>query len=84
MVVAGLASMPPGELMDELLSIERNLGRRRSVRNAPRVIDLDLIFYGGRRMRSSRLTLPHPRYHEREFVTAPLRELGLSAFRSRR
>lgn len=77
-VAAGYTTLGPEELMRELLAIERRLGRlRRGARNEPRVIDLDLIFYGGERMRTKSLTLPHPRYREREFVTAPLRELGL-------
>jgi 2-amino-4-hydroxy-6-hydroxymethyldihydropteridine diphosphokinase len=48
---------------------------RRGTRNEPRTIDLDLIAYGATRMRTARLTLPHPRAHEREFVMAPLREV---------
>jgi 2-amino-4-hydroxy-6-hydroxymethyldihydropteridine diphosphokinase len=61
-----------------LLKIESRLGRvRRGIRNDPRVIDLDLIFHGGHRVRTEKLTLPHPRYREREFVMAPMRELRL-------
>jgi 2-amino-4-hydroxy-6-hydroxymethyldihydropteridine diphosphokinase len=64
--------------MESLLEIERRLGRvRRGVRHEPRTIDLDLIFHGGRRMRTRRLTLPHARYREREFVLTPMRELQL-------
>src|SRR5437016_1782223 len=74
-VVAGYTSIPPEGLLDRLLSIEQELGRRRpSVRNAPRVIDLDLILHSAHRMRTRMLTLPHPRYQEREFVRAPMRE----------
>ena len=80
MVVAGLASQPPEELMKQLLATESRLGRVRRGRNAPRVIDLDLIFYGGTRMRTPALTLPHPRFHLREFVLAPLREIGIRWF----
>ena len=76
MVIAGYTSLPPLELMRELLAIESRLGRRRrGVRNEPRVIDLDLILYGATRMRSRELTLPHPRYREREFVLVPMREI---------
>ncbi|HEU4521119.1 MAG TPA: 2-amino-4-hydroxy-6-hydroxymethyldihydropteridine diphosphokinase [Thermoanaerobaculia bacterium] len=77
MAAAGLTSLTPVALLDELLRIETELGRVRTTRNAPRVIDLDLIFYGALRMRSARLTIPHPRYHEREFVLQPLSDLGL-------
>ncbi|MBV9495737.1 MAG: 2-amino-4-hydroxy-6-hydroxymethyldihydropteridine diphosphokinase [Acidobacteria bacterium] len=84
MVVAGFTRLEPLALLDELQRIEASLGRRRGIRNAPRTIDLDLIAYSSRAMRTKRLTLPHPRYQEREFVMEPLRELELSAFRSRR
>ncbi len=77
MVVAGLTDVPPRDLMRELLSIEARLGRVRRGRNAPRLIDLDLILYGAHVMRTRDLVLPHPRYRQREFVLAPLRELGL-------
>ena len=77
MVVAGVTSLQPIELLLALIIIERRLGRVRSTRNAPRVIDLDLIFYGARRIRTPDLIVPHPRYHQREFVLAPLRELQL-------
>jgi 2-amino-4-hydroxy-6-hydroxymethyldihydropteridine diphosphokinase len=75
-VLLGYTSLAPLALLDALLSIEQRLGRvRRGVKNSPRVIDLDLIAHGAVRMRTKRLTLPHPRAHEREFVLAPLREI---------
>lgn len=77
MVAAGLTALPPFELLRGLLAAEAELGRVRSIRNAPRTIDLDLIFYGARRIRSRELTIPHPRYHGREFVLRPLRDLQL-------
>ena len=76
-VAAGYTDLAPHELLTALHAIEALLGRRRSTRNAPRVIDLDLILYSARLMRSSALSLPHPRYLSREFVRGPLRELGL-------
>ena len=76
MVVLGYTSLPPLELLDALQAIEASLGRVRRVRNAPRTIDLDLILYGAWRMRSARLTLPHPRWRERAFVVEPLREIS--------
>lgn len=77
MVVVGLTQLTAPGLMRELLAIESRLGRIRTTRNAPRIIDLDLIFYGAVLERSALLTLPHPRYRKREFVLAPLRELHL-------
>lgn len=75
-VVVGYTSLAPMELLEAMQAIEAKLGRRRArVRNAPRTIDLDLIFHGAHRARTPRLTLPHPRYRQREFVMRPLREV---------
>ena len=80
MVVVGHTRLSPEQLLDELQQIETRLGRRRSVRNAPRVIDLDLILHSANLRRSRTLTLPHPRYLQRDFVMRPLRELHLPWF----
>jgi 2-amino-4-hydroxy-6-hydroxymethyldihydropteridine diphosphokinase len=77
MVVVGHTNLTPEALLDALLAIETRLGRRRTTRNAPRVIDLDLILHSAHRRRSARLTLPHPRYRERDFVMRPLREIWM-------
>lgn len=75
-VLVGHTTLAPLQLLHELLAIERELGRRRPApRNAPRPIDLDLILYDAVRMRTSELTLPHPRAAERDFVMRPLREI---------
>jgi len=76
-VVAGYTDLSPAALLEALHAIESRLGRRRSTRNAPRVIDLDLILHSAHRIRTRSLTVPHPRYREREFVLAPMRELNL-------
>ena len=76
-VVAGYTDLSPRALLDALHTIELRLGRRRSTRNAPRVIDLDLILHSAHRVRTRSLTVPHPRYLEREFVLGPMRELNL-------
>lgn len=76
-VVIGYTELSPIALMEELLAIEVRLGRqRRGGRNEPRVIDLDLIAYGALRMRTSRLTLPHPRAHRRTFVMTPFASIA--------
>lgn len=77
MVIAGHTTLSPEELLDALQAIEKRLGRRRGLRNAARTIDLDLILYGAHRIRTGKLTVPHPRYRQRSFVMEPLRELGL-------
>jgi 2-amino-4-hydroxy-6-hydroxymethyldihydropteridine diphosphokinase len=65
------------ELLDELLRVERDLGRtREGPRFGPRTIDLDLLVYGGQRLDEPGLTVPHPRLHERRFALEPLAELA--------
>lgn len=66
----------PEDLMRALLAIESSLGRVRTLRNGPRVIDLDLLMYGQAVMDTPVLTLPHPRITERAFVLVPLLELA--------
>ena len=77
MIIAGYTTRSPEQLLGELMRIEQRLGRVRGVRNAPRTIDLDLILHGANLRNTRDLTLPHPRYREREFVMNPLRELRL-------
>ncbi len=66
----------PAALLNTLLDVERALGRRRTLPNAPRLIDLDLLLYGARILASPTLILPHPRLHQRGFVLAPLAEIA--------
>jgi 2-amino-4-hydroxy-6-hydroxymethyldihydropteridine diphosphokinase len=66
--------LPPRELLDALLTIERSRGRDRAreQRWGPRTLDLDLLLYGDRIVDEPGLTIPHPRLHERRFVLLPL------------
>ncbi len=74
-VVKIKTAIPPVTLLTEFKKIEKRIGRTPSVRWGPRVIDLDMLFYGGRRIRTKTLTVPHPRILERDFVITPLREV---------
>ncbi len=66
----------PLELLAETQSIENALGREPNpVRNAPRVIDIDILLFGDVSMKHPQLELPHPRIAERPFVLQPLREI---------
>jgi 2-amino-4-hydroxy-6-hydroxymethyldihydropteridine diphosphokinase len=65
-------ALPADVLLDVLLAVEAEHGRVREVRWGPRTLDLDLIAYGDEVRDDARLTLPHPRAHEREFVLRPL------------
>jgi 2-amino-4-hydroxy-6-hydroxymethyldihydropteridine diphosphokinase len=71
--------LAPRALLGQLQAIERRQGRTRTrctPRNAARTLDLDLLLYGGRRMHTRTLTLPHPRMHERAFVLRPLLDVA--------
>lgn len=65
-----------GELLALMQEIETQFGRVRSVRNAARAVDLDLLDYRGARLDTAALTLPHPRLHQRRFVLEPLSEIA--------
>ncbi|MCX7894076.1 MAG: 2-amino-4-hydroxy-6-hydroxymethyldihydropteridine diphosphokinase [Burkholderiales bacterium] len=72
-IETGLA---PRALLAALQKIEADAGRERAYRNAPRLLDLDLLLYDGSAVREPGLELPHPRMHERAFVLAPLVEIA--------
>lgn len=73
MVCSGLS---PLALLEGLLAVEAAFGRVRGVPNAPRTLDLDLLAYESRVCDTPRLTLPHPRLHDRRFVLEPLCEIA--------
>jgi 2-amino-4-hydroxy-6-hydroxymethyldihydropteridine diphosphokinase len=75
-VVVVQTGRTPLDLLHDLQAIEQAAGRERPYRNAPRTLDLDLLFYGDLVLNSSELTLPHPRWRERAFVLLPLAELA--------
>ena len=68
--------LPPLALLDALQNLEKTAGRERPYLNAPRTLDLDMIFYGDVALDSPRLTLPHPRWQMRAFVLVPLAEIS--------
>ena len=67
--------LQPLELLDALQNLENIAGRERPFANAPRTLDLDIIFYGDVAQDTPRLTVPHPRWQERAFVLKPLAEI---------
>lgn len=75
-VVALETRLTPQGLLEQLFNIEFLFGRQRSVPNAPRTLDLDLLLYGATVLETPTLTVPHPRMHERAFVLAPLAEIA--------
>ena len=67
--------LSPEVLLKTILHIEEQLGRYRSYRNAPRTIDIDILFYGNEIVQLPHLQIPHPRLQDRLFVLIPLQEL---------
>ena len=77
--VAVDAFLEPQQLMERLLGIEEEMGRIRSEKYGPRNIDIDILFYGNKVMKTSLLQLPHPEVQNRRFALTPLAEIA-SAF----
>jgi len=75
-------SLAPRALLDALLAIEQRHGRKRTIVNGPRTLDLDIILYDERRIDEPGLTVPHPRAREREFVLKPLLEVWPDAMKA--
>ena len=69
-------TLAPQALLQALQAIELAAGRQRPYRNAPRTLDLDILWWGEQRIHTPTLTVPHPRLYERAFVLQPLAELA--------
>ena len=70
-----LTNLNPHQLLKICKEIEINLGRKKSLKNAPRKCDIDILDYNNKKM-SGKVTLPHPRMHKRNFVLFPLFEIN--------
>ncbi len=75
-VLEAQTELAPLDLLAHLKSVESNLGRQPTFRNGPRLIDLDILFYGDQVVDLPGLAIPHPRLAERAFVLVPLAELA--------
>ena len=64
------------QTMQTILSIEKSMGRIRTKKNAPRIIDIDILFFNKEIINLKKLTLPHPQLQNRNFVLTPLNELA--------
>jgi 2-amino-4-hydroxy-6-hydroxymethyldihydropteridine diphosphokinase len=71
-----MTELSPHEVLKTLLRIESEFGRERSVRNAPRTLDLDLIAYAQELVAQDDLSVPHPRLQDRAFVLLPLSQIA--------
>lgn len=74
-VCVGETSLTPQALMAALKETERLMGRQPTFQNGPRLIDIDLLFYGNMVIREPGLEIPHPRMAGRAFVLVPLAEI---------
>lgn len=70
------APLPAEKLLQTLLLIEQQLGRKRIEKMGPRTIDIDILFYNSKIISSPHLTVPHPQIAKRRFVLTPLNEIA--------
>jgi len=75
-VAEATTTLMPRQLLRATQQVERALGRRKTVRNGPRTIDIDILLYGANVVSTPDLEIPHPRLAERRFVLIPLREIA--------
>ena len=71
-VLAVETSLSPRELLEYIKGIEKKIGREPSFRFGPRIVDIDILFYGDRIIQEEELIIPHPRIKDRAFVLIPL------------
>ena len=69
-------ALSPRGVLNALQLIEKQMGRTRDFKGAPRIIDLDLLLYGQEVISEGDLTVPHPRLHRRRFVLEPFCEIA--------
>lgn len=75
-VVMANTTLDPRGLLDAVNKVEREMGRTRKEKWGPRIIDVDILFYGKRIIRDKGLEIPHPELHKRAFVLVPLMEIA--------
>jgi len=75
-VCQAATDLEPLKLLHFAKDVERKMGRKRTFRNAPRLIDIDILLYDDKVMETPELTTPHPRLVERAFVLVPLAEIA--------
>ena len=74
-LVEGSTSLNPTELLSVILGIESEMGRERIVKWSPRIIDIDILFFGKEIISTEQLLVPHPMFHLRRFTLVPLVEM---------
>lgn len=71
-----IPSNSPDQVLKEILSIEKDLGRIRNINKGPRTVDIDILFWGDKVIKQENLEIPHPRLFERSFIVSPLKDLS--------
>lgn len=71
-----LTTLPPEELLQNLLLIEEKMGRKREAKYGPRLIDIDILLFNDEVVQKEALTIPHPQLHNRRFALKPLAEIA--------
>ncbi|MCK5214710.1 MAG: 2-amino-4-hydroxy-6-hydroxymethyldihydropteridine diphosphokinase [Candidatus Omnitrophica bacterium] len=74
-VLKGNVSISPKQLLDTVKQIEKEMGRKKTVINGPRIIDIDILLYDKISLNTKDLIIPHPRMRQRNFVISPLIEI---------
>lgn len=82
-IVVVCTPLSPRALLRFLLHTEKRFGRKRTFKNAPRTLDLDMIFYDNRKIAHKTLTVPHPHWRERDSVRIPLSYMERSHYDTR-
>lgn len=75
-VIIAETSLTAQQTMETILAIEKKMGRLRTVKNAPRIIDIDILFFNREIIHQKDLSVPHPQIQNRRFVLVPLNELS--------
>lgn len=76
MVIKGTTKLSAIHLLEKLQSIEDSMGRVRTIKSGPRIIDLDILFYSDKIINCGDLIVPHPEIQNRSFVLTPLQEIA--------
>lgn len=80
-VIKAQTDLSPRELLEAAQAIEKDMGRIRTVQDAPRIIDIDILLYGHERINEKDLIVPHPKMLKRAFVMKPLNEIDATLVR---
>jgi 2-amino-4-hydroxy-6-hydroxymethyldihydropteridine diphosphokinase len=78
-VIEGKTELPAPTLLKKLREIETQMGSKKLLAKGPRLIDMDILLYGGESIDTPGLQVPHPRMHSRRFVLVPLAEIAPQA-----